>query len=33
VPVAWPAADAIALLREAGALADWGLIVSLYPGW
>jgi hypothetical protein len=33
VAVAWPAADAIALLRTTGALADWGLLVSLYPGW
>ena len=33
VAVAWPAADAIALLRAAGALADWGLLVALYPGW
>jgi hypothetical protein len=33
VAVAWPAADAIAHLRAAGALADWGLLVALYPGW
>jgi hypothetical protein len=33
VAVAWSAADAIALLRATGALPDWGLLVSLYPGW
>lgn len=33
VAVVWPAADAIAVLRDAGALADWGLLVALYPGW
>jgi hypothetical protein len=33
VAVAWPAADAIALLCATGALPDWGLLVSLYPGW
>jgi hypothetical protein len=33
VAVAWPAADAVALLRAADALADWGLLVALYPGW
>jgi hypothetical protein len=33
VAVAWPAAEAIALLRSTGALPDWGLLVSLYPGW
>lgn len=31
--MAWPAADAIAVLRDAGALADRGLLVALYPGW
>jgi hypothetical protein len=33
VAVAWLAADAIALLCATGALPDWGLLVSLYPGW
>jgi hypothetical protein len=33
VPVAWPATDAIALLRAAAALPDRGLLVSRYPGW
>lgn len=33
VAVAWPAAYAIGVLREDGALADWGLLVALYPGW
>jgi hypothetical protein len=33
VAVAWPAAYAIEVLREDGALADWGLLVALYPGW
>ena len=33
VAVAWPAAYAIGILREDGALADWGLLVALYPGW
>lgn len=33
VAVAWPAADAIALLRATAGLPDWGLLVSLYPGW
>ena len=33
VAVAWPAVDAIAVLRDANALADWGLLVALYPGW
>jgi hypothetical protein len=33
VAVAWPAADAIALLRAADALADWGLLIALFPGW
>jgi hypothetical protein len=33
VAVAWPAADAITILHAAGALRDWGLLVSLYPGW
>ena len=33
VAVAWAAADAIALLRAADALADWGLLIALFPGW
>lgn len=33
VAVAWPAADAIVLLCATGVLPDWGLLVSLYPGW
>jgi hypothetical protein len=33
VAVAWPAAYAVAVLHEDGALADWGLLIALYPGW
>jgi hypothetical protein len=33
VAVAWPSANAIEVLREGGALADWGLLIALYPGW
>jgi hypothetical protein len=33
VAVAWPAIDAIAAVGRAGVLADWGLLVALYPGW
>ena len=31
VAVAWPAAEAIALLRSTGALPDWGLLVLSIP--
>jgi hypothetical protein len=33
VAVAWPAIDAIVIMCRAGVLADWGLLVALYPGW
>lgn len=33
VPKAWPAADGIVALRDAGALMDWTELVALYPGW
>lgn len=33
VAVAWPAAYAVEVLHEDGALADWGLLIALYPGW
>jgi hypothetical protein len=33
VPCAWHAADAIAVLKSAGALRDWAILVALYPGW
>ncbi len=33
VPCAWHAADAVAALRNGGALVEWGRLVALYPGW
>ncbi|PZP54082.1 MAG: hypothetical protein DI595_01195 [Agrobacterium fabrum] len=33
VPCTWHAADAIACLRESGALEDWARLYALYPGW
>jgi hypothetical protein len=33
VAVAWSSAHAIKVLRKDGALADWGLLIALYPGW
>ena len=33
LPNTWHAADAVAVLLEAGALRDWGRLVALYPGW
>ena len=33
VAVAWSSAHAIEVLRKDGALADWGLLIALYPGW
>ncbi|WP_395678737.1 hypothetical protein [Inquilinus sp.] len=33
LPCGWLAADAITQLRRDGALADWGRLVALYPGW
>jgi hypothetical protein len=33
LPAGWHAADAVAALKNAGALRDWGRLVALYPGW
>jgi hypothetical protein len=33
VPCAWHGAEAIQILKSAGALADWAKLVALYPGW
>lgn len=33
VPCTWHAVDAIAHLRRAGALGNWGGLITLYPGW
>jgi hypothetical protein len=33
LPSTWHAADAVAVLQEAGALKDWGRLVAMYPGW
>jgi hypothetical protein len=33
VPCTWHAADAIEEMRRRGALASWGRLVMLYPGW
>lgn len=33
VPKTWHAAEGVAILREHSALADWGRLVALYPGW
>jgi hypothetical protein len=33
VPMTWHAADAIFEMRQCDALADWGTLIALYPGW
>jgi hypothetical protein len=33
VPCTWHAADAIDEMRRRDVLADWGRLISLYPGW
>lgn len=33
VPCTWHAADAVACLNAAGALANWARLYALYPGW
>lgn len=33
LPKRWHIADAVSALRDAGALADWGRLIALYPGW
>jgi hypothetical protein len=33
VPCTWHAADAIDEMRWRDVLADWGRLISLYPGW
>jgi hypothetical protein len=33
VPSTWHAVDAIDEMRGRDALADWGCLISLYPGW
>jgi hypothetical protein len=33
VPCTWHAADAVCEMSWDGVLADWGLLISLYPGW
>ncbi len=33
VPCTWHAADAIDEMRRRDALADWGRLIPLYPGW
>ena len=33
LPSAWHAADAVAVLKDEGALRDWGRLIALYPGW
>jgi hypothetical protein len=33
VPCTWHAVDAIDEMRRSGILADWGILVALYPGW
>ncbi len=33
VPKKWHAAEGIKILRDHGALADWGRLIALYPGW
>ena len=33
VPKHWHAAEGIEVLRAQGALADWGRLYALYPGW
>jgi hypothetical protein len=33
VPCTWHAVDAVGEMRRSDTLADWGLLVALYPGW
>ncbi len=33
VPCTWHATDAVLEMQRSEALADWGRLVSLYPGW
>jgi hypothetical protein len=33
LPKRWHIADAVSTLRSADALADWGRLIALYPGW
>ncbi|MET1047122.1 MAG: hypothetical protein ABWX70_10555 [Hyphomicrobium sp.] len=33
VPCTWQAAEAVEEMRTDRVVADWGLLVSLYPGW
>jgi hypothetical protein len=33
VPCMWHAVDAVGEMRRSDILADWGTLVSLYPGW
>jgi hypothetical protein len=33
VPCTWQAAEALQVLRESGALSDWGRLIFLFPGW
>jgi hypothetical protein len=33
VPCTWHAVDAVGEMRRSGILADWGCLISLYPGW
>jgi hypothetical protein len=33
VPCTWQAREALQVLRENGALSDWGRLIFLFPGW
>jgi hypothetical protein len=33
VPCTWHAVDAVGEMQRSDILADWGILVSLYPGW
>jgi hypothetical protein len=33
VPCIWLAAEALQVLRQNGALPDWGRLILLFPGW
>jgi hypothetical protein len=33
VPCTWLADNALEVLRESGALSDWGRLIFLFPGW
>jgi hypothetical protein len=33
VPCTWHATDAVLEMQRSKALADWGYLISLYPGW